>query len=132
MTKVCIFYKQQTLVLTFQFSDLGLAQIYPIWDEDTDEERVAASTSFADPYVAILRDDLSLLLLQTDESGDLDEVSLPEEIASMKWRSVCIYHDKHQIFSQSGASNGLILFAVNLDYQLSVGFFFLSKYMTAY
>lgn len=82
------------------------------------------SASFAGPYVAILRDDLSLLLLQTDDNGDLDEVSLPDEIDTMKWRSVCIYHDKHQTFSQCGTSNNLILFAVNVDYKLSVGFTF--------
>ncbi|KAJ5180391.1 Cleavage/polyadenylation specificity factor A subunit C-terminal [Penicillium capsulatum] len=100
--------------------DLGLAQIYPIWDEETDEERVAVSAQFADPYVAILRDDSSLLLLQADDSGDLDEVSLPAEVANTKWHSSCIYHDKDQFFGQSGEVNNLILFAVNMDYRLSI------------
>ncbi|KAJ6145223.1 hypothetical protein N7470_009118 [Penicillium chermesinum] len=62
----------QTEVRSYD-KDLGLAQIYPVWDEDTEEERTVRSVSFADPYIAIIRDDSSLLLLQTDESGDLDE-----------------------------------------------------------
>ncbi|KAF9894195.1 mRNA cleavage and polyadenylation factor subunit [Aspergillus nanangensis] len=65
-------------------ADLGLAQIYPVWDEDTSDERVAVSVSFADPYLAILRDDSTLLLLQADESGDIDEVDLTEGMKTEK------------------------------------------------
>lgn len=72
-----------------------------------------------------MRDDSSLLLLQADKSGDLDEVSLPDEVVATKWRSGCIYHDKHRAFASNSAQNGadtqLILFAVNMDYKLSVG-----------
>jgi cleavage and polyadenylation specificity factor subunit 1 len=105
---------------------LGLAQIYPIWDEDTDEERLAVSASFADPYLAILRDDASLLLLQADDSGDLDEVSLPDDLSSLKWRSACLYRDNEQVFSSSDskstdtADENIILFLLSTDYKLSV------------
>jgi cleavage and polyadenylation specificity factor subunit 1 len=105
--------------------DLGLAQIYPIWDEDTDEERLATSASFEDPYLAILRDDSSLLVLQADDSGDLDEVSLPDEIVSSKWRSSCLYHDKHQAFSgfsplPNTAEGNVLMFLLSMDNKLSV------------
>ncbi|KAJ5884094.1 Protein c.t1.c1 [Penicillium subrubescens] len=106
--------------------DLGLAQIYPIWDEDTDEERLAVSASFADPYLAILRDDASLLLLQADDSGDLDEVSLPDDLSSLKWRSACLYRDNEQVFSSSDskstdtADENIILFLLSTDYKLSI------------
>lgn len=108
------------------FSDLGLAQIYPIWDEDTDEERIAVSASFADPYLAILRDDSSLLLLQTDASGDLEEVSLPGEMSLLKWHTGCLYHDKHQSFGAlhskaSVAEQSILLFLLNAEHKLSVG-----------
>lgn len=107
---------------------MGLAQIYPIWDEDTDEERVAVGASFVDPYILILRDDSSLLLLQTDESGDLDEVSLPHELSTSMWRSGCLYHDKHQAFGASQAipdgpgpsKNNTLMFLLSLEYKLSV------------
>lgn len=105
---------------------MGLSQIYPVWDEDTDEERLAVSASFADPYLATLRDDASLLLLQADDSGDLDEVSLPEDLSSLKWRSACLYRDNDQVFSPSGsrladtADGNIILFLLSTEYKLSV------------
>lgn len=105
---------------------MGLAQIYPVWDEDTDEERVAVSASFVDPYLAILRDDSSLLLLQTDENGDLDEISLPEEISSSKWQSACLYHDKYQVFSTFAATldgpvkDHVFMFLLSPESKLSV------------
>ncbi|PYH99545.1 protein cft1 [Aspergillus ellipticus CBS 707.79] len=80
-------------------SDLGLAQIYPIWDEDTNDERIAVGASLADPYLAILRDDSTLLLLRADDSGDLDEVVLGEDITRSKWLSCCLYCDKTGTFS---------------------------------
>lgn len=112
--------------LTASNIDLGLAQIYPIWDEDTDAERLAVSASFADPYLAILRDDSSLLLLQADDSGDLDEVSLPEDLSSLEWRSACLYRDNGQAFgspdskSADTTDGNVILFLLSTDYKLSV------------
>ncbi|KAJ5675859.1 hypothetical protein N7462_008756 [Penicillium macrosclerotiorum] len=106
--------------------DLGLAQIYPMWDEDTEEERRALSVSFSDPFLAILRDGASLLLLQADENGDLDEVSLPENISGSKWCSVCLYHDKNQAFGDWGSvtrdsTNGnMLLFLLSLESKLWV------------
>lgn len=115
--------------------DLGLAQIYPIWDEDTDEERLAVSASFVDPYIAILRDDSSLLVLQADDSGDLDEVSLPDEISSSKWQSSCLYHDKHEAFSNSppppnAAKENVLIFLLSMDSKLSVSLSFSLKHTT--
>ncbi|KAJ5753862.1 uncharacterized protein N7511_008015 [Penicillium nucicola] len=106
--------------------DLGLSQIYPVWDEDTSEERVAVSASFADPYLVILRDDSSVMLLQADSSGDLDEVSLPEEVSTLKWRSGCLYHDQSQSFSPADSTpdrttkDETLLFLLGLDCKLSV------------
>ncbi|KAJ5752373.1 hypothetical protein N7520_009290 [Penicillium odoratum] len=105
--------------------DLGLAQIYPIWDEDTDEERIAVSASFADPYLSILRDDSSLLLLQADASGDLDEVPVSDEMSMLKWQSGCLYHDKNQAFGSlqsksSGAEGNVLLFLLSAEYKLSI------------
>ncbi|KAH8701144.1 putative cleavage and polyadenylation specificity factor subunit A [Talaromyces proteolyticus] len=86
-------------------SDLGLAQIYPLWDEDEDDERTAVSASFADPYLLVLRDDSSLLLLQPDESGDLEFLSGNETIASQTWLHGCLYTDKNGIFKGDSARN---------------------------
>ncbi|KAE8320845.1 CPSF A subunit region-domain-containing protein [Aspergillus sergii] len=106
--------------------DLGLAQIYPVWDEDTSEERMAISSSLVDPYVAILRDDSTLLLLQADDSGDLDEVELNEQMANSKWTSCCLYFDKTGIFSSISATsdelaqNSMTLFIMTQDCRLFI------------
>ncbi|KAJ5099106.1 hypothetical protein N7532_006107 [Penicillium argentinense] len=104
-------------------SELGLAQIYPIFDEDTDEERVAVSVSFVDPFVVILRDDASLLLLQVDESGDLDEVALSDEISGLQCRSVCLYNDKNQTFTSApntADSDSTLLFILTSEFKISI------------
>ncbi|KAJ0421006.1 CPSF A subunit region-domain-containing protein [Aspergillus carlsbadensis] len=105
-------------------ADLGLAQIYPVWDDESNEERVAVSASIADPYLAILRDDSSLLLLQVDESGDLDEVTVPEDAAARKWLSASIYFDKSGLFAftkpntANSPESSTVLFLLSQDHQL--------------
>lgn len=105
--------------------DLGLAQIYPVWDEDTSDERMAVRASFADPYIAILRDDATLLLLQADNSGDLDEVSINETI-DPKWLSCCLYRDTSRAFShakltsEESSQSDIILFLLSSDCKLFV------------
>ncbi|KAL2869932.1 cleavage/polyadenylation factor CFT1 [Aspergillus lucknowensis] len=107
-------------------ADLGLAQIYPIWDDDSTDERVAVSASLVDPYLAIIRDDSSLLVLQADESGDLDEVAVSEDIASRRWLSACLYFDKTRMFTVSEpkkakqTQNSTLLFLLSQDYQLYI------------
>jgi cleavage and polyadenylation specificity factor subunit 1 len=103
--------------------ELGLAQIYPIWDEDTDEERIAISASLMDPFIAILRDDASLLLLQADESGDLDEVALSDDISNLKCRSICLYKDKYHTFTSASNSvdgGDTLLFVLTSDHKILV------------
>ena len=118
--------EQNGVLLTSDIIDLGLAQIYPVWDEDTSDERMAVSASFADPYLAILRDDSTLLLLQADDSGDLDEVPIDEPISSTKWLSCSLYHDKNKAFSfiepnpESSSQIDVLLFMLSSDGKLFV------------
>ncbi|BCS03850.1 cleavage/polyadenylation factor CFT1 [Aspergillus luchuensis] len=106
--------------------DLGLTQIYPIWDDDTNDERMAVSASLADSCLAILRDDSTLLFLQADDSGDLDEVVLGEDVASGKWISCCLYSDKTGLFSSidrtlsEPVKNDMFLFLLSHDSKLFV------------
>lgn len=71
--------------------DLGLSQIFPIADEDIDEERRVISASFADPYAAILRDDSSIMVLAADDNGDIDEVDKGDVLLASKWLSASVY-----------------------------------------
>ncbi|KAI9367816.1 CPSF A subunit region-domain-containing protein [Aspergillus egyptiacus] len=106
-------------------ADLGLTQIYPVWDDDSSEERVAVSASLADPYLAIIRDDSTLLLLQADDSGDLDEVII-EGVATRKWLSASLYCNKTNCFGlpKPNAADvpgiSVLLFLLNHDHQLHI------------
>jgi cleavage and polyadenylation specificity factor subunit 1 len=112
--------------LTDFYLDLGLSQIYPVWDEDTSEERTALRASFAEQYLFIIRDDQSMLLLQVDESGDLDEMSLGEGLTSCSWLSGSLYADKHRHFlplvgdAETPASENVLLFLLDTDLRLLV------------
>lgn len=86
-----------------------MSQIYPISDEDTGDNRTVAQASFADPYLFILRDDGSVLLLRADDTGDLDEVPTGETITSVPWVSGSLYRDETHTFipNQQNSTNQL-------------------------
>ena len=106
-------------------ADLGLAQIYPVWDEDDGDERIAVSASFADPYLLIIRDDSSVLLLHSDEAGDLDELTGPESISSQPWLCGCLYTDRYHVF-QDTPEDITYLFLLNHECRLFVSDDFLA------
>ncbi|PGG98566.1 hypothetical protein AJ79_08819 [Helicocarpus griseus UAMH5409] len=107
-------------------SGLGLAQIYPVWDEDTSEERSAVHASFADPYVLIIRDDHTVLLLQADESGDLDEIETDGPINSTSWISGSLYQDRYRSFmpyeggSNAKPADNVLLFLLDSESKLHI------------
>ncbi|KAI5304637.1 mRNA cleavage and polyadenylation factor subunit [Ascosphaera pollenicola] len=102
-------------------STLELSQIYPVFDEDTSEERHAIAVTFSDPYITIVRDDQSILLLQADESGDLDEIPVEGELESMKWLSASLYHDKTQFFMpKSEDHDTTLLFLLGTEGQIYI------------
>ncbi|KAK2798780.1 mRNA cleavage and polyadenylation factor subunit [Onygenales sp. PD_10] len=107
-------------------SGLGLAQIYPVYDEDTSDERTVVHASFADPYVLIIRDDQSVLLLQSDKSGDLDEIDTDGILGSSSWITGSLYHDKYRSFMayeegpDKKLSDNVLLFLLNSDSKLHI------------
>lgn len=75
-------------------TDLGLSQIFPMTDELTGAEPRVISASFASPYALLIRDDASVLILQCDENGDLEEVERGDNLLATKWVSGSLYEDK--------------------------------------
>jgi cleavage and polyadenylation specificity factor subunit 1 len=76
-------------------ADLGLSQIIPMIDEETEEELKIAHTSFCDPYLLVLRDDSSVQVLQVEKSGDVEPLDPGEEILTEStWLSGCAYSGK--------------------------------------
>jgi cleavage and polyadenylation specificity factor subunit 1 len=97
-------------------------------DEETGAEPKIVSTSFCDPYMLIIRDDASLLVLEADESGDLDAVEQGEAVTSTKWSSGSLYHDKAGIFgfqeSPSDSNDATIMCVLSEKGALQVCSFF--------
>ncbi|KAG9557988.1 protein CFT1, partial [Aureobasidium melanogenum] len=101
-------------------ADLGLSQIFPIIDEETDAELTVVHSSFCDPYLLLLREDSSLQILQVDKSGDLDELERGDAALASKWLSGSVYKsektgDKALAFLLN-AEGGLAIFELpNLE-----------------
>lgn len=83
-------------------SDLGLAQILPMFDDETGAEPKIVSASFADPFVLLLRDDSSIYVAQCDEDNELEELEREDDLLlSTKWLTGCLYDDRSGAFSSS-------------------------------
>ena len=59
-------------------------------DEETGEELRVISANFADPYLLILREDSSVKLFKTSNTGEVEEVEC-DALTSTKWLSVSLY-----------------------------------------
>lgn len=92
-----------------------------MWEEDSQDERIAVSASFSDPYLLILRDDSSVLLLHLDTRGDLDEVAINDTISSQSWLSGCLYQDTKGVICPDSQKESL-LFLLSADCKLYVSF----------
>ena len=75
--------------------DLGLAQIIPMVDEATDAELKILHSSFADPYLLILRDDSSVSILKAENNGDVEEIDKEAALNATRWISGCLYKSTH-------------------------------------
>ncbi|KAL9597081.1 MAG: hypothetical protein Q9219_005364 [cf. Caloplaca sp. 3 TL-2023] len=84
-------------VRTFD-ADFGLAQIFPISDEGTESDPKVISASFADPYVLLILDDGSIMVLRADESGDLDEIEKGDRLERNGFKSGTLYEDSNDVF----------------------------------
>ncbi|KAL8766924.1 MAG: hypothetical protein Q9209_006405 [Squamulea sp. 1 TL-2023] len=78
--------------------DFGLAQIFSMTDEATGAEPKILSASFSDPFVLLIRDDESIMVLRADESGDLDEVEQGESLLKGGFRAGSLYEDANDVF----------------------------------
>lgn len=82
--------------------DLGLAQILPMYDEDTGADPKIVSASFADPFVLLLRDDSSIYVVYCDEHNDLEELEKEDDLLlSTNWLTGCLYNDHSGAFSST-------------------------------
>ena len=118
-------------------------------DEDSESGPRVVNASFSDPYVLLIRDDSSAVVLTADESGDLDEVSQSETFKTGKWLSGSLFEDSSDVLrleypeeSEDEASNVLmfllnvrgglqvrqLLHSVPAPFQLLIGLISLDRY----
>ncbi|CAH0048218.1 unnamed protein product [Clonostachys solani] len=97
--------------------DLGLAQILPMFDEDTNTEPRVLSASISDPYLLLVRDDSNIFLAQIQRNNELEEVDKDESpLNSTKWSSGCLYKDTKGVFQSSkgsGTSETIMMFLLS-------------------
>lgn len=94
-------------MLTRGSIDLGLAQILPMYDDDTGAEPKIISASFADPFLLLLRDDSSIYLAQCDDDNDLEELEREDDsLLATKWLTGCLYTDSTGAFSFEQSEKG--------------------------
>ncbi|KAL9591984.1 MAG: hypothetical protein Q9179_007176, partial [Wetmoreana sp. 5 TL-2023] len=108
-------------------ADFSLAQIFPMADEATGAEPRIVSASFADPFVLLIRDDQSILVLRADEGGDLDEVEQGALVKTKRFRSGSLYEDSKDVFRlesepeiEDDAGN-ILMFLLTVEGGLQVG-----------
>lgn len=85
------------------------------------------SATFADPYVLLLRDDLSIMVLKADESGDLDEIEQGKASREPKWLSGSLYEDSNDVLrlesddDNEDEAGNVLMFLLNSQGGLEVG-----------
>lgn len=69
---------------------LGLDQIIPMTDEETDEDLSIVHIAVSDPYVLVIRGDNSVQVLAV-QGGELETLEGEGMVTEKKWLSGCIY-----------------------------------------
>lgn len=103
-------------VRTFN-ADWDLAQMIPMEDETSGAELKILATSFVDPYMLVLRDDSSVVILKPDSSGDMEEIPRGSGVTDKTWVSGCLYQyldpDAPVLACLLSAEGGLSIFDVS-------------------
>ncbi|RDL33101.1 Uncharacterized protein BP5553_08540 [Venustampulla echinocandica] len=87
--------------------DLGLAQILPMYDDDTGAEPKIVSASFADPFLLLVRDDASIFVAQCDDNNELEEIEREDDgLLTTKWLTGCLYTDTTDKFATVQSDKG--------------------------
>lgn len=60
-------------------------------DEVTGVELTVVSASFCDPYLLVVRDDSSVMVLEADSTGEMEEIERGDALLGSKWLSGCVY-----------------------------------------
>ncbi|KAF2764795.1 hypothetical protein EJ03DRAFT_385763 [Teratosphaeria nubilosa] len=99
-------------------SELGLSQIIPMFDEESDTELSILTVDICDPYLLVLRDDSTIQVHEVTKSGEVEEVEYPATtlVKQKKWLSACLYSGVwaggEPVVAALGADGALNLFSL--------------------
>ena len=103
-----------------------------------DADQKIVSVSFAEPYILVIRDDSSLMILRLEETGDLEEIGRKDSLQKTKWISGSLYDDINDIFhldaedeSQEETGN-VLMFLLSSEGGLKVCRFYLQNVKPLY
>lgn len=87
--------------------DFGLSQILPMMDEETGAEPRVVSASISDPFLLLVRDDLSICIMKIDNNLELEEIEKEHDtLLSTKWLTGCLYEDTCGVFTKLQTDKG--------------------------
>lgn len=100
-------YSRKRLILQCDI-DLGLAQILPMFDEETGAEPKIVRAALSDPFLFLIRDDASIFVARCDDDNELEEIERKDHtLLNTEWSSGCLYNDIRGIFSNAIGDGGL-------------------------
>lgn len=67
-------------------------------DDDSPSGPKIIAVSFVEPYILLIRDDDSAMVLKAEESGDLEEVEGGKLFQSTPWVSGSLFDDSNDVF----------------------------------
>lgn len=77
--------------------DFALDQIVPVSDDAENGPKVIAA-SVAEPYILLMRDDRSIIVLRTEDNGEIEEVPKPPALVQKEWQFGALYDDADDAF----------------------------------
>ena len=87
-------------------AEFGLSQIFPIVDEEEGQVARATKASFAEPFLALVKEDGAMTILRADKAGELDEIETPATLRGKSAISVSLYRDSSDFFQTSRLYGG--------------------------
>lgn len=99
--------------LTALIVELNMNEILPMEDEESGAELRIIGSSFADPYLLILREDSTVKVFKASDSGEVEEVEC-SALSSTKWLSASLF--------QSSFLSDIFAFLLTPDGGLEVRF----------
>ena len=107
-------------------TDFSLAQIVPLSDEHEDSGIEVVRVSFAEPYILLVLNDLSVRILKAEESGDLEEIDLPDSFRDQQWTTGSLFDDANDVFrlesedENEDEAGNVLMFLLSIDGGLKV------------